>query len=232
MDKINSDVIAIIKYLLRNHLHEDGSVLYSSLETIKKGDIYLLGINPGGSNKSHTLEEDLIGTPEKSYSAYCDEDWSNNNSGDGNSKFQKRINWLIARLGYNMRDICSTNLIFFRSQNVKNLTRVMADVCWPVHEVLLNIVKPKIILTIGNSYSTNSPYAYIQSIYGGDTYEPIKANHGNYSIKIMRTKILENDVFVVGFPHLSWYSPENKVDIPGLRKIIGLSADVAKCKET
>lgn len=55
-----------------------GIILYSSSDALKRGDVYLLGFNPGGSDGSilsHGIDQ-LIG---RTQNAYLDEAWENGN---------------------------------------------------------------------------------------------------------------------------------------------------------
>ena len=45
-----NEIPIITKQALSEYLEEPGSVLYSSHETLKPSDVYLLGFNPGGAN--------------------------------------------------------------------------------------------------------------------------------------------------------------------------------------
>jgi uracil-DNA glycosylase len=97
-----------------------------------------------------------------------------------------------------------------QSRDASGISYNMAERCWPVHEALLSIVQPKLILVFGNSGF--SPYGFIHKKYGGEqTYIP--AGHGDWSIKKFSTKIGGSQVTVVGLPHLSRYDPIGKMYI-------------------
>lgn len=201
----------IAKNALEEMLDRSGSVLYSSHETIKPGSVYLMGLNPGGSDGlplSKSIEEILT----RNTNAYLDEAWENGIASyePGKAPLQQRIVWLLERLGYNPAEVIATNLIFMQSRDASGISYDIAERCWPVHEALLNIVQPKLILVFGNSGF--SPYGFIHKKYGGEqTYIP--AGHGDWSIKKFPTKIGKNQVTVVGLPHLSRYDPKGKMHI-------------------
>lgn len=95
------------------------------------------------------------------------------------------------------------NLIFLQSRGASDISYSLAEKCWPVHEAILNIVKPKLIIAFGNS--DISPYNYIHSMLGGkEQYFP--SGHGNWSVKGFNCQINGRPVYVAGQPHLSRYS--------------------------
>ncbi len=201
----------IAKNALEEMLDKSGSVLYSSHETIKPGSVYLMGLNPGGSDGlplSKSIEELLT----RNINAYLDEAWENGITSyePGKAPLQQRIVWLLESLDYNPAEVIATNLIFMQSRDASGISYNMAERCWPVHEALLSIVQPKLILVFGNSGF--SPYGFIHKKYGGEqTYIP--AGHGDWSIKKFSTKIGGSQVTVVGLPHLSRYDPIGKMYI-------------------
>ena len=141
--------------------------------------------------------------------AYIDEDWSNGN-GDkekGQATLQKRVGLLITELGYDLKTVCASNLIFAQSVNVKGVPSALADVCWPVHEAIISIVKPKVILVFGNS--SPSPFLYLHNKYQGEV-EYFKAGHGDWQVKTFKANMDGSSVRIIGFPHFSYYSPEGK----------------------
>ncbi|WP_157380503.1 MULTISPECIES: hypothetical protein [unclassified Methylophilus] len=83
----------------------------------------------------------------------------------------------------------------------------LADVCWPVHEAIISIVKPKAILVFGNS--NPSPFLYLHNKYQGQI-EYCESGHGDWQIKAFKTSIDGREVDIIGFPHFSYYSPSGK----------------------
>jgi hypothetical protein len=198
----------IAKESLAGILDRPGSILYSSHETLKSGDVYLLGFNPGGSG-SRSVESSIESILINTTNAYLDESWRNKNGvwENGEAPLQKRISWLLKSIGINTRDVCASNLIFFQSRQASDISFSLAKKCWPVHEAILNIVKPKIIIAFGNS--TASPYGYLKSMLDGKE-ESIPSGHGSWSIKGFSCQINGHPVYIAGLPHLSRYSPIGK----------------------
>lgn len=185
-----------------------GAFLYSSHETIRPGEIYFLGLNPGGCG-GPSLRERLDRILSQEENAYLDEAWENDGRSyePGEAPLQKRVVWLFRNIGFDPREVLSSNLIFMQSKDASGVSIEHAHKCWPVHEALLSIVRPRLILTFGNSGF--SPYGYIHARHGGNQrYAP--SGHGNWSLKGFKTQMPWGEVFVAGIPHLSRYSPIGK----------------------
>jgi hypothetical protein len=83
--KINSRIFAkeVERLLPPEILNQSGKLLYSSVSTLKKGNFYILGLNPGGNPKeiSETILENLDNLRQNKkgayQNAYIDEKWSN-----------------------------------------------------------------------------------------------------------------------------------------------------------
>ena len=205
----------IRKTLGSEYLDKKGGILYSSHETICAGDVYLIGLNPGGGGKDDKAPE-LIKCLDSSYSkeygvaniyrtnnAYWDEKWGKE---DTYSLLQERVQWLLEGLvgKEKAKKVFATNLIFVQSPNDKGVSVADANTCWPVHEAFLSIVRPRLILAFGNAEGL-SPYSYMRGKYSGKDKECREAfEHGTRELKGFHTEINGQDVFVAGLPHLSW----------------------------
>lgn len=208
MEKSNlpSKAKEILKYFLDSY----GEVIYSSHETLKQGDIYLMGLNPGGGG--HTkLGEHIDKMLTRTDNSYTDEAWTNRKTTHrkGEAPLQERVKGLIGSLGYNIEKVCSTNLIFTTSRSSNELCFGIAGICWAFHEILLDIVKPKIIITFGNSETSASPYFFLKSLFKGEEMK-IPSGYGDWTCKGFNTTINGRDTFIVGLPHLSYYNPKGK----------------------
>ena len=147
-------------------IHRSGNVLYSAARTLRPGPLYLLGLNPGGDpNKHETIEEALDRLPSKESNAYVHETWERH--GDpGQAPLQRRVRWLARQLGLDVEGVCAANLIFARSRDASasDYPR-LADLCWPIHVAILEVVRPRLIIAYGNS--AVSPYAYLRTRLNG-----------------------------------------------------------------
>jgi len=115
-------------------LDKPGSILYSSHETLKPGDAYLLGFNPGGAG-GNPIERSIYQLLTNTTNAYIDESWENQNGvwPNGEAPLQKRIQWILKCIKLNPRDVCASNLIFFQSRKASDISFSLAKQCWPVH---------------------------------------------------------------------------------------------------
>jgi len=205
-------IIAIAQNSLTELMSQPGGILYSSFKTLKPGDLYFLGYNPGGEGPDGpTVADSLAAMPSKTLNDFIDLEW--NDAGAGQSTLQVRVKWVLENLGYRVEDVCSSNLIFTQSRDAKGVPERYADVCWPVHEAILAVVQPKLILCCGNSQV--SAFAYLHKKFGGEIqYSPKGvALHGDWAIKAFRAELNGQPILVVGFPHLSRYNPIGKPQI-------------------
>jgi hypothetical protein len=82
-----------------------GYVLYSPAETLRKGQVYLLGHNPGGSPEAQaaeTIQSSLDALENKTINNYLDEAWtmaSGRSFPIGGAPLQRRVDWLLTSLG-------------------------------------------------------------------------------------------------------------------------------------
>jgi hypothetical protein len=189
---------------LRTILNRSGAILYSSCETLKPGKYYFLGLNPGGSEADkHTIQQSLdelvIGTSTKN--AYLDEDWSSDRRSYDKEchPLQKNFKCLFQALGENPRDVCASNLIFKRSPDEQGAEYPdLAELCWPVHKAILEIVRPSAIITFGFQ-----PFEFVTKQLGGGYIESFNSGHGKWK---WRSLIREGKPSLIGLPHLSKYA--------------------------
>ena len=93
-----------MRQVLLQHLHDAkiqdwcGKVLYSSINTLKKGPVYLLGYNPGGdpAKESMTLAEHVSQSP-PDWNEYVDAEWMPRGirCPAGQALLQRRVRWLL-----------------------------------------------------------------------------------------------------------------------------------------
>ncbi|MDH4560659.1 hypothetical protein [Pseudomonas sp. BN411] len=192
-------------------LHLPGGVLYSSHETLQPGEVYYLGFNPGGEG-GNPLRDDLTRMLAQTENAFLDGEWApaGIDREPGDAPMQRRTVALLESLGFAVRDICASNLIFVQSKDYKGVEYSLADKCWPVHRTILDIVKPKLILCCGNSGV--SAYGYLKRRFGGEE-SAAASGHGNWSLKAFRAQIEGRECCVVGLPHMSRYEPRNKPQV-------------------
>lgn len=191
---------------LKPILGKSGNLLYSAASTLKPGEIYLIGLNPGGSPNdiSQTVQDSLNSLGAKTSNSFLDESWRirGRDLHEGQAPLQKRVNWLLTSLGAKTRDVCASNLIFERTSNSRNIDYpAMADICWPVHQEILRIVRPKLIVCFGNS--AVSPYQYLKMRLEAASEFKFPSGHGSWTCRSFRSAL---GLKVVGLPHLSRYA--------------------------
>jgi len=157
----NKKILNIYKLLESSDLlNRSGSVLYSGDETIKKGDWYFLGSNPGGHEDekgADKIEDQLLKENKpKSFNEYYEGEWTN-------SLHQENIKNFFNDLNLDLKKILSTNLCFVRSpmeSKYKSLSREKTSrqqrnednqKCWTIHEYLLSEVNPRFIICNGTT---------------------------------------------------------------------------------
>ncbi len=129
---------------------ECGTVLYSGLDTLRCGNFYLMGYNPGGSDDVQGTIGASLESLNVTGNAWVRENWGRNNIP---SQLQKRVHAVFRELGADLDKTLSTNAIFVRSNDAGRLDNPWAlwwDHCWPVHQVFLRLVRPKVIVCLGN----------------------------------------------------------------------------------
>ena len=211
MNKLDLSILA--RKCLSSQLDLPGSILYGGHETLRRGDIYLMGFNPGGTG-GDTLGVNIDAMFEKSGNAYLDESWGDGSRiwPVGEAPLQKRVRWVLETLGVDPRSVCATNLIFVKSRDAKGVEYKIAGTCWPVHEAMLGIVKPKLIVAFGNSKV--SPYEYLWSRFGSGAQDSIPSGHGNWTVRGFKANLPDgSSPYVVGLPHLSRYKPDGKPEV-------------------
>jgi uracil-DNA glycosylase len=188
---------------LQEILSSSGEILYSGVSTLRPGEVYLLGHNPGGNPNDRrlpTVRRSIKELPTKSYNSYLDTRWSGRKQ-VGQAPLQLRVVWLLDQLGLKPRDVAASNLIFCRSRDVAGSQFLaLARTCWPVHERLLSVVQPRLVIAYGNS--GQSPYRFLADVFGAGSEECVSSGHGSWKC---RTFVVPGRFRVVGVPHLSRY---------------------------
>ena len=196
-------------------LEQNGRFIYSGADTIRPGSVYLLGLNPGGDPKFHyeSIRAEIEGIDQRTLNAYIDECWGEKRrkrgNGEGKAPVQKRIRALLEGLDLPTRDVCAANLIFVRSRDGSGSGYPeTADACWPVHQFILDIIRPKLIIAYGNS--GRSPYSYIRGQYKHPPQDTRPSGHGNWKCRAFQ---IPDGPRVVGLPHLSRYAIDRHPEV-------------------
>jgi hypothetical protein len=86
-----------------------------------------------------------------------------------------------------------------------------ADICWGIHQLILEIVDPNKIVVFGNSGI--SPYTYIRNRYNLKETETFPSGHGNWVCLKAQGTIEGRNRILIGVPHLSRYAILNHPNV-------------------
>lgn len=162
-----------VKTLLRRHLKDNvrrpGQVLYSGLDTLKRGQFYVMGYNPaldGVTNEKSqliaTLDYPGIDGP---WSAYVHQCWKCDGKRcvhlgpDGipkTERHQRNVKNLFHDHGGPIPlapyEVFAANAIFVASKRASDIAKEEATLwnqCWPIHQAFLREIRPKCIICLG-----------------------------------------------------------------------------------
>jgi hypothetical protein len=178
-----------------------GEFLYSAVSCLRPSDVYLLGYNPGQGGPNTSIGEHLVYSLDRTDNAWLDEKWID---GKRPSPLQRRVWKLFEDAGLDLRATPASNLIFATSPDASGVDYKLADICWPAHQVIMNIVQPSRLIVFGNGES-ESPYAFIRSRYPGN--EERFAVRRGYILKRLTTVIDGRPTKIIGIPHMSRFAP-------------------------
>lgn len=135
-----------------------GGVFYSGRAAFAQAsDLYILGLNPGGSpnpQTTATVERHItkvLHDVGDCWSEYADESWEGRIP--GTHGMQPRVNHMLGTLGLNPHLVPASNVVFVRS-NIETALAEKQDLlqlCWPVHEMVIQQLGIKMILCFGGT---------------------------------------------------------------------------------
>jgi hypothetical protein len=179
-----------------------GRVMYSSVETLRPGRLYTLGINPGADDDHldcDSIRQSLDDLP-NSYKSSYRMSWDRNRP-EGSDPLQVNWIWLIEKLGFHANSVCASNIIFPRSRNAPKgrEAEMLANGCWPVHERILRIVQPRFILAFGETPRNvlRNRLRLVEQLA-----EPFSANRLKFTCEVFRGEFDTHGITVIGVPHL------------------------------
>lgn len=218
-------------HLLEPMLRKPGAVLSTPVSNVKLAPVYVMGLNPGGSPADNsTAIIDNIAPPEgqsyythECWNKHCCEPQPCSHLDNGMIRPSARVNHqrnlqLIAEaLGTPLIELISCNAIFAKSENLAKLKAQTGFSltewwrrCWPVHQFLLQKIRPRAIITLGYGERT-SALGLLRREAG---YMPVR-KFGDDDVnggRIFDGRLPVGDgvilqVSIVGVPHPSWYKP-------------------------
>ena len=188
-----------------------GKVLYSGRQTLCPGKLYLLGHNPGGdpADEAETTRSDFSGLCDKrpDWNEYVDGAWRprGRHCQSGAAPLQRRVAYMLAGLGLAVRNVCASNLIFVRSSRSVNdicHSQDFAELCWPIHEFILNIVQPQCIVTFGGEVVN---FVSSRCRLSGPE-ESFRSGHGSWECRYSCVVLQGRKTALISLPHLSRYA--------------------------
>ncbi len=207
-----------------NILNRSGGVFGSPARTLKEGQFYLVGLNPGqhGMSKEQinkwTIKKNLEDIESNHLKHNITETTYPKKNGDvynvGEAPFQMSARSFFNAIGVDLDTVCYSNLYFIRTKDEKELNKLLSpDLIQKhiqVHKLILDVVKPKNIVF----FSSTAYYAFKRMFSNGlenenkiikDRYS-IQSGHTNKEIKLRKFELNDGKEFnIIWVPHLSRY---------------------------
>lgn len=228
-DELEAIVLERLDPALRDR---SGAVMLSGPATLASGRFYVMGLNPGGNPAKlpATIRENFA-SPDGA-SCYTDECW--NKRCDDNANCEHLDNGLLrpeARVRHQRNMIAmaemlghatpatlpSANAIFGRSESLAMLKKQSGTDagtwwrgCWPVHQALLDVVRPAAIITLGYGMNT-SAFGYLHQLAEAATIEKIGVSRRDGKTFTCRLDLGASklETRIIGVPHPSYFAPGN-----------------------
>jgi hypothetical protein len=171
-------------------LGDHGRFMYNPISALRKGEFYLLGIQPGDATKKEknegrdtSLRIDIHKWSKQSAHVVINEDW--------NTDYQDTVKALCREVGIDLYGLCVSNLYFYRKDKNKNLpyvTKNDASVFWHVHEAVLDIVKPDCIFFFFCGKDAYLKILILMRANKSSPFSPTEGNFGNEKCKYKTAK--------------------------------------------
>ena len=191
-------------------IDEPGKLLYSSAKTLRPYPIYFLGTKPGGTLPT-TIRQSLDDL-ETDKNEYLDYSWEKRPPGE--AKLQKQVRRYLGGLGFDVRDVPASNIVFTRAKSTGEHPDLdgHAKLSWLIHLRILEIVKPDNILVFGSGQDM-SPFSYLKEFLCPKDIEARDAGQKPFTCYRFKTAINNKETGVIAVPHLTRYSPYKHPEI-------------------
>ncbi len=214
---------------------KSGAVMLSGPATIAPGRFYIMGLNPGGDPEELPASIDENLAPPDGGSSYTDECWHKpckdkrdcehlkNGRLQPDSRVRHQLNMirLAAILGHaTPATLPSANAIFGRSESLAMLKKQSEfdggtwwRACWPVHQALLNVVRPTAIITLGYGMNT-SAFGFLHQLASGAEIEKVGVSRRDGKTFSCRLDLCAStlETRVIGVPHPSYHALGNVLE--------------------
>lgn len=189
-------------------LDAPGAVLYSGVSTLRQGSVYLLGLNPGGSENA-SIRDSLVRCRAE-HNAYLDERWAPGGRLQpvGKATLQRRIQQLCAMMGFDTREVPASNLVFTRSTRLNTHLNFSAacQLCLPVHHIFLDAIQPKFLMTFGAIKNFKAAVEVRR-------LEELDAEHGSWKAHRGEVVLGGQTIHFGNVPHMSLWASDKRPNI-------------------
>lgn len=189
-------------------IDKPGAVLYSAADTLRPGPVYVIGLNPGGTEGA-TLG-DSIAASRRGNNAYLDEEWAPGGHVQprGQSTLQRRVQGLCRAMGVDTRDTPASNLAFTRSTGLAGHSDYKGAVamCAPVHQLFMDAIRPRFVMTFGNLDHFAAGVRVL-------SVESVDARHGGWKAHRGRALAFGHEVEFGNVPHMSLWASDKREDV-------------------
>ncbi len=199
-----------------------GEVVYGPASSLRRGKFYVLGLNPGGEGQlsptgtAHTVGSHLGLMLDRSIHSVWDEDWIKGMEPDparfGAHRYQRGLAEILRRLGVGeeeKRQVFTSNLIFTTTPTAAHLRddfEALAELCWAAHELFLDVVRPEVVICVGNG-GKHSAYGWVLAkLASGAREERFRVIGHQVSTYVASGTLGGRQVKVLGLPHLSRFN--------------------------
>jgi hypothetical protein len=186
-DERRQALARIVQEKLGDLAQKGGEVLMTGIDSLRPGPFYMLGLNPGLGSNTSTLDQvtrwnlvDFSAYNHQCWNAVC---WDKDSFGRqdtlttcthdrGGRPHQQTVRRIVANIlpeKTALESIVATNAIFAASLRAQTFLKDTGytleqawELCWPVHQFMLGIVRPKVIFCWGYG-ETHSAFAFLRA---------------------------------------------------------------------
>ena len=148
------------KLIPKTVMDMSGKVFYSGRQAFgSESNLYILGVNPGGSPEEYPQEtvrshtQWVLQSSPDDWSEYRDASWGTAGAAPGTQGMQPRVLHMLRRLGVNPGEVPASNVIFARSARkatLKGNYNQMATDCWAFHRAVIEELDVRLIVCLGS----------------------------------------------------------------------------------
>jgi hypothetical protein len=204
------ELFGILSQLPEHVRMASGSVLSSGLSALTYGPAYASGMNPGGDpghqdHRKQTLLESVAPIPDV-WSSYVSDLWDKGRQ-PGDRPHQQRVARMIREgIGCEPSSVFSANAISVRTKVANDLFDPWAlwrEHFWPLHQWFLGIVRPKVILALGNGNGLSAFGLFLDRASEAEREPTTNFRSGKFARARFDLPTGPISVLLIGAPHPS-----------------------------